>query len=277
MLDGLLSLNCPVVVSLRGADVEEKPLYSERWRIWYTSVNEIPNLHFHCVSQHIQTKAIYWGIKPEKTTVIYQSLDPKDISEVSNVEVGTKRQDLVVVARLSFEKGVDLAIKAVSCLINREIQIKLHIIGDGPLRSELDNLVNELNLPYGCVVFHGEQSNDWVKAFLGKKRKSCIYLQPSRLEAFGQALLEAMFTGLPVVAANVGGIPELVQSEKTGLLHKPENVADLTNQICRLMEDSSFRDYLADNARRAVFECFHEKAETQCFIKYFHKLVQLKE
>jgi glycosyltransferase involved in cell wall biosynthesis len=273
ILDGLLSLNYPVVVSLRGADVDEKPLHSERWRAWYPSVNKIPNLHFHCVSQYIQTKAVYWGVDLEKTTVIYQSLDPKDFLEASTVKAETKQQDLVIVARLSPEKGVDLAIKAVAFLINRKTDIKLHIIGDGPLRSELDNLVKELNLPSESVVFHGEKSNDWVKAFLMENQKSCVYLQPSRLEAFGQAILEAMFAGMPVVAASVGGIPELIESEKTGLLHEPENVADLTDQVRRLLEDSSLRECLSNHASRTVFNRFNESVETQFFLGLFQDII----
>ena len=79
-----------------------------------------------------------------------------------------------------------------------------------------------------------------------------VFVLPSRSEAMGIVILEAMACGAPVVASRVGGIPSIVHSEETGILVPPDNPKALADAICRVLKDRKFAFNLAANAKRLV-------------------------
>jgi glycosyltransferase involved in cell wall biosynthesis len=174
---------------------------------------------------------------------------------------------------LSPEKGVDVAIRAVGALRDRGIPVYLHIIGYGPLEEELCSLTNELGLQ-GQVHFYGVQTNDWVKSFLVEHCDTHLYVQPSRREALGQSILEAMAAGLPVVAARVGGIPELITDGGTGLLFEVESTNSLVDCIIRLMNNPQLANQLGSKAKEVALEYFTVSRECASFTEWYTQLIR---
>ena len=136
----------------------------------------------------------------------------------------------ISVARLSREKDLATLVEAVA-LIRPDIpDFRLQIVGDGPERANLQQLVHLRGLD-GVVSLLGERSD-----IPGLLAGAALYVSSSMSEGISPTLLEAMATGLPVVATRVGGNPEVVLHERTGLLVPPESPGDLAvaiRDVCR--------------------------------------------
>ncbi len=122
---------------------------------------------------------------------------------------------IVTIAELHKNKGLDVAIEALSLL--RDKNVTYTIVGGGEERAKLEMLIKWYELEERVLLAgHIDEAYKYLKAF-------DIFLLPSRTEALAYVLLEAGHAGLPIVATNVGGISEVVEHKKTGLLVPPEN------------------------------------------------------
>lgn len=165
-----------------------------------------------------------------------------DISE-HEPSYDLESNSIVYVGRLSEEKGVDTLIDAV-----RGLDIELKIIGDGPMRNELQRKVA------GCginnVRFLGFLNGPELQS---EVKKSIFAVSPSRCyENSPNSVLEAFALGKPVVGARIGGIPELVIDGFSGLTFEPGNAADLREKIESLVSDESLVSLMGRNARDLV-------------------------
>ena len=166
---------------------------------------------------------------------------------------------LGTVGRLDPLKDHRLLIEAVTGL---EGSWRLLVVGDGPLRAELERLVQERSLG-GRVVFLGERRD--VPELL---RAMDAFVLPSRSEGLPMALLEAMACGLPVVATRVGGIPEAVREGEGGLLCDPGDSGGLRDALCRLISDPPLRRRLGRGARVA----FERRFSLQRMVEGYERL-----
>jgi glycosyltransferase involved in cell wall biosynthesis len=165
-----------------------------------------------------------------------------------------ERYRIGALARLVEKKGMDVLVRAVAELRDRPYRIELSIAGDGPLRSELETLVRDLNLT-DAVRFEGSiahsQVADWMRsldAFVLACRKDAR----GDMDGIPVVLMEAMSQSVPVVSTRLSGIPELVVHDETGLLADPGDHLSLATQIDRLLESAELRSRLAGRAREHV-------------------------
>ncbi len=149
------------------------------------------------------------------------------------------------VTRLREEKGNRYFIEAAAQLRSKFPQVYYVLIGDGPLRQELEALSRQLGVD-DRVVFAG-----FVAEVPPALAALDIVTMPSLREGFGLALAEAMAAGKPVVASNVGGLAELAEHEKTALLVPPADAGALAGALERLLADGGLRERLARAAREA--------------------------
>ena len=138
------------------------------------------------------------------------------------VHIGTVRN-------ITPKYGLEYLIRAFAALLQFHNNLKLTIIGDGYLRPKLESMVNDLGVG-NFISFAGKISNNEVVGFL---EDFDLFVMPSvsEGETFGVAAVEAMATGLPVVASDVGGLPEVVDDGKTGRLVKPGDVESLKDAL----------------------------------------------
>jgi L-malate glycosyltransferase len=153
---------------------------------------------------------------------------------------------VVTVANLRAEKGHDTILAAVPAVLAKHPDATFTFAGDGPRRDALETLARALGVS-GRVRFLGEC--DDVAPVLGA---SDLFVLPSRSEAFPNAVIEAMAAGLPVVASNVGGIPEVVRHGENGLLVPPDDHHALTEAVLGLMDRRDEAVALGAAARRDV-------------------------
>ncbi len=135
---------------------------------------------------------------------------------------------ILALGRLVAEKGFDTAIVAFSHLKKRGSNAQLIVAGSGPERPALENLIERLGLGES-VQFTGQVTIDEVPSLINR---ATFVVMPSYLEAFGLVALESMRMQRPVIASNVGGLPEIVSDRETGLLVPPKDPIAL----CKAME-----------------------------------------
>jgi sugar transferase (PEP-CTERM/EpsH1 system associated) len=207
--------------------------------------------HFVAVSADIQNWLIHdVGIKREKVSVILNGVDtdkfyPGDADRLRGV-LGISASDCIIgcVGRLDPIKNHQLLMKAFPRLSHPR-QLHLVFLGDGPERDRLSALRE--SLPCRDSIHLLGQRDDVADIL----RTMDIFVLPSRSEGMCNALLEAMATGLPIVATAVGGNTELVQDGFNGLLVPPNDENNMVNVLNYLLEDvSGIRKRLGLNARQ---------------------------
>jgi len=144
--------------------------------------------------------------------------------------------------------GPDLVIKAFAAALETAPQIRLLMLGGGPMRKELERLAASLSLASKIDL------RDWTEPDETQQLicESDIMVMPSRRESFGVAALEASAAGVPVIAADVGGVPEIVHHEQNGLLVPVDDADALAEAIVRLAGDPGLRKRMGDAGRTIV-------------------------
>jgi glycosyltransferase involved in cell wall biosynthesis len=189
-------------------------------KVWYVSNAGRESCHrLYSVAQD-KEKVIYNGVSPE-------FLEKADENRLKLNVDGTYR--ITYIGRLVKVKGVDLLVQAVAEIAKEKI-VTLDVVGDGEERANLEELAQRLGIAEN-VHFYGRQAD--VGKFLNK---SDIFVYPSVWqEVFGISIVEAMAHGLPCVANNVGGIPEIVEDGKSGFLTKEPTANGLAEAVRRVI------------------------------------------
>lgn len=157
---------------------------------------------------------------------------------------------IITASRLVKKNGVGDLIKAMQFLPG---SVRLQIAGNGPLESKLKNLVRQLHLEER-VQFLGNLSHEELPKYLWQSDGFC---RPSLSEGLGNAFLEAMAAGLPVVATPVGGIPDFFTNGETGLFCKVGDPQDIARQIQRILDNPALAQKLREKGRRLVLEKYN--------------------
>ena len=176
---------------------------------------------------------------PSSTSIIKS--DAKSNADNTHFTLG-------VVSRLEKIKGMDLVIPAFAQVLKQHPHIKLIVVGDGSLRSAMQQQAIES----GCadyITWVGRKPQEELPHWYSQMN---IVLMPSRSEGFGLTAIEAMANGCVVVASNVGGLPEVLRDNECGLLHKSEDIADMADKISLLINKKDVYNQLRAQSLREV-------------------------
>jgi glycosyltransferase involved in cell wall biosynthesis len=200
------------------------------------------------VSEGIKDELTRSGIQNLRIEVIPNAVEPPAGEEELRARRQEKRRSLAIaphehlvgfLGRLSEEKGLTYLIEAAAELRDAAVPVKLLLIGDGPERSPLEQLVRARGLE-SMVIFAGFQTDieNWLPAFDS-------FVLPSLTEGTPMALLEAMAVGVPVIATAVGGVPKVVTDGVNGFLVPPGEVGPLSEKIQMLIENPDLKRRLS--------------------------------
>jgi glycosyltransferase involved in cell wall biosynthesis len=190
----------------------------------------------------------------DRTIFIHNGVDPAQFNSAQNGRHTVTAGDRYVlcVAELQEYKAIDILLKAAAPLLNADPQLTLVLAGDGPRRADLESLATALGIRHQTMFLGTQGASEVARLLYGCE----VMVLPSRMEPFGIVLIEAMACRTPIVATCVGGIPEIVQHEVSGLLVEPDNPEALTAALRRVLGDGDLRRTIADNGYARVIERF---------------------
>ncbi len=211
----------------------------------------------HVLVMNKQTKesVINLGAHEERVEFIYPGINPDSLDQKNNPDDVLKTYDIaapyiLTVSRLVKRKGIDDLLQAMS-----NIQTTIVIVGDGPERSNLEQLAQKLGVH---AKFLGAISDEDVHALYS--RAQLFALTPKELpgdyEGFGIVYNEAAYFGLPVVGTRTGGVPEAVQDGVTGILALPGDISSISQAIATLLENPDKATHYGEMGKQRVAEKF---------------------
>jgi 1,2-diacylglycerol 3-alpha-glucosyltransferase len=146
--------------------------------------------------------------------------------------------------RVSWEKSLDTLILAFSLVLNKIPDAQLLIVGDGPASDSLKKHADDLGISKNIIFLGFKPHEEIMTGIFFKLAK--VFVNPSKTETQGITTIEAMAFGVPIIAVNCGGSAEVVG--EYGILYEPDNVSDMTQEICRVLTDRKKREYLASQS-----------------------------
>lgn len=245
-------LLAPLVVSFHGFDFSTLPRKegAGMYRRLFETADAIT-----VNSDYTRERVEQLGCPPAKLRKMPVGLNPDEFTFRERVPDSDKPVRLLTVGRLVEIKGHALAIRAVATLRVRHPDIRYDIVGDGPLRPELEKLIGVLDVRE-IVTLHGARDGRAVKRLMANAHLFMLASVNVEGDAEGQGLVlqEAQACGLPVVATEHGAFPEGILAGKSGFLVPERNVDALTNRLNFLIEHSETWPAMGRHGRKFVEE-----------------------
>ncbi len=195
-----------------------------------------------CPSSFLADRAVRWGFPRDRITVVPSSVTAPALDPRENLRRrhGLDGPTLVFVGRFVAQKSLETALEALGSAGG----VNLVLVGDGPERPRIEGHARRLGLT-GRVRFVGAQGRQAVFELL---RAGDALLLSSSTENLPHAIVEALSVGTPVIATSVGGVPEVVEDGKNGLLVPPQDSTALGQAIERFFGDVALRERLRAGA-----------------------------
>jgi glycogen(starch) synthase len=251
---------CPLVVTIHATEygrhqgwVDKHPQsYIHGVERWMANRADRVITCSHYMRGHV---ADVYGLEEDRVTVIPNGIDPLDLQPVDDLErlrarfAAPDQRLIVLVGRLVYEKGFQLALEALPGLIERLGDVRFLVAGSGTHEQELRDQASELGLdPHG--TFLGWIGDDVLHSLY---RIADLCVVPSLYEPFGLVALEAMASGCPCIVADTGGLREIVpEDERVGLRFNGGDAEHLEAMVERLLTDDPLRERLVAEASEHV-------------------------
>ena len=210
----------------------------------------------------------------ENVFVIPNGVDLRNFENISQKNCRSKlaikenKKIILFVGTLRPVKGVRYLVEAMEIIIQKNTNTRLMLVGDGEDRRKLEKLVKEFVLDE-YVTFVGKVSNEKVPEYMVA---SDVFVLPSLSEGFPNVVLEAMASGLPIVATKVGGLPEIVKDRENGFLVEPKNPEEIAEKVLLILKGDELRERISEYNKKKVKEYSWERVSEQIEEVYFKAL-----
>ncbi|MFQ6003615.1 MAG: glycosyltransferase family 4 protein, partial [Candidatus Zixiibacteriota bacterium] len=195
--------------------------------------------------------------------------EKKGVIEVSSEGKLKKRKSILCVARYTKQKRLDTLINAVALLREEGLDLETILIGEGDEEKHLKRMIVDRALS-DRVILLPLMSQEKLSHYY---RESDIVVLPSVDEGFGLVLVEAQLCQTPVIGADSGGIPDIIESEVTGLLFPPGNAQSLAYNIKRILTEKGLAKKLASTACQTALTRFSPETVARRFVNIYDGLV----
>ncbi len=182
-------------------------------------------------------------------TDLFHPIDPIQ-KEKLKANFGLKSKSIVYMGRLSYEKSLDVLLKAFALVLKKNPETTLMIIGDGPEKNNLKKLIEKLGIGKNIFFAGFLFGKDLVSA----TQANDIFVTASKTETFGISVMEGMAAGLPVVAANAKSFTEIISDKTDGLLANPDDPKDMAEKLLLLLDNNDLRKEYSAAARKKSLE-----------------------
>lgn len=253
------NLNIPLVVTFHGSDITITDLRFEKtylgFRYYFANKRKLraSGATFLTVSRFVQQKVVEQGFPPEKVHLVYTGINTEKFKPDSTED----RPIILVVGRCTEQKGQEFAIRAASEVQRQLPDVELVLIGDGPVRGDLERLAKQSLRRY---QFLGARTSEEVREWMNRASLLCMPSVTTRsgaAEGFGMVCAEAQAMGKPVVAFRCGAIPEIISHGTTGFLAEERDSRALAEYLLILLEDAELRKRFGRAGREAMLRQFN--------------------
>lgn len=254
-------LGIPYVVSLRGGDVPGFRPYD--FAFYHRLIAPLLHVIWSKGAAVVANSDGLRGLAQAFDKKVTIDVIPNGVSTASFVPISRQWESahLLIVGRIVFQKGIDLLLEALAEL--DDLEWELSIAGDGPQRESLEEMAHGLGIA-SRVKFLGWQTKS---ALVERYHQANLFVYPSRHEGMPNVVLEAMASGLPVIASEIAGNEELVLPGETGVLVPTENVVELRAAIRALILYPERRRNMGAAARKRVEEQYTWASTAQQYLK----------
>lgn len=242
----------PAVISRRVDNPETILTTKLKYRLFEQVIAISKGIGKVLLNQKLPAKKLSVVCSAVKTEAFNGPFDRAAFTQKFNLAQGTNSDQLYigVIAQLIRRKGHGYLLESLTEIKEKYPNIKVLFFGRGPMENELQQQVNQLNLGdiVSIVGFHDDLPK-WI---------GCLDLvvHPAEMEGLGVSLLQAGAASIPIIGTSVGGIPEILIDQQTGLLVEPKNIEQLSTAIDRLLGDKEMRIKLGKAARRHIEKVF---------------------
>lgn len=271
---GFLSLVCyrlykiPYIVSLRGADV---PGYSERFSLLYKIIAPLAKKIWRrsaaVVANSAGLRNLALKTNPEQEiSQIYNGIDTNEFKPNNQSSHSMSPFRIICVSRITARKGIKYLIEAVAKL--KAANLSLEIIGEGDEKEALEKLVKEMKLE-NMVQFVGLVEHSQLPELYCR---ADVFVLPSLNEGMSNTLLEALASGLPIIATNTGGTKELIRENANGFIIKTKDSNDIAEKLEKLIVNPELVRSMGIESRRIAEQMSWKKVAEQ-YLELYKKVM----
>jgi len=229
------------ILTLQSGDLDDKNKQKKIPAWLWKKIHTRPD-YVTAISTFLRDRALRLGASPDRVLIIPNGVDFTAADKYKSLKKETHR--LVSVARLSWEKGLDYLIEAMPKIKRDFPDVRLRIVGGGPLEKKLKQKTKELGMET-TITFLGNQPHEKT---LREVAQAEVFITPSLAEGLGIVFIEAQAVGTPAIGTAIGGIPDVIQNEKTGLLIRARDADAIYAAVKKLFENKNLREKVTDQA-----------------------------
>jgi glycosyltransferase involved in cell wall biosynthesis len=254
----------PRILTLQSGDLDDATKQNKipawLWKRIHTTPNKIT-----AISNFLKKRALKLGVPEERIEIVPNGVD---FTEAKSIVAEKIPHRIICVGRLSWEKGHEYLFGAMPEILKSYPDARLVLAGAGPREGELKELADKTGIAK-AIDFLGNLPHNEV---ISEIKKAEVFICPSLAEGLGIVFIEAQACGTPVIGTNVGGIPDVIENGKTGILVLPKDSSAITEAIKKIFEDKTFAEEIVKNANESVLKFDWEKI-TEQMDKIYQKMI----
>lgn len=260
-------LNIPLIATFHGFDITKKTSSTN-----YIKRRQLIFEHAHtiiAVSKFIKQKLIEAGCQEQKIVQHYIGINTEHFTAD---KIENDKPTIVFIGRLVHKKGCGYLLDAMKKVQKQVPETRIQIIGNGPLRNELERQAEELN----HVEFLGIKNKHEIKNLLSKAWIFCtpsIVAESGDTEGLGMVFLEAQALGTPAVSFDTGGVIEAIAHGKTGMTVPEKNVDALAESLLQLLQDKSLRSNIGKFGAERIRDKFDIRKQCEKLEKIYRDVI----
>lgn len=256
----------PYVISLRGSDV---PGYSDRFSWLYIFLKPFIKLIWKkadaVISNSVGLRTLALKTKSDqKIGIIYNGINTEIFKPDENMPDREKFIITSGASRLTDRKGLNYLVEAVAILVSKYPNVQLKIIGEGNAKKRLEELSEKMKIK-DKVEFIGRVSHREVSKYY---QEADVFVLPSLNEGMSNAMLEALSSGLPLLATDTGGTKELVTDGENGYVIKMKNASNIAEKIEKLINNSELKKKMGEASRQKALGLSWKKVAGEYYKLY---------
>ena len=272
-------LNIPLMISVQGGDIGDYIEFTGKFGgvlVPFIKKVLVASDFVHVVSNYLKVMVLKFGTPKNKIRVIPNGVDTnvfspraRDLTKGFRDRFRVNGPLIISISRLVPKNGLETLIRSFKEVLRKFPDAKLMLVGKGYLENELRKLSSILGIE-NSVIFCGYIPHNVIPSYLASAN---VFVRVPVSEGFGIAFIESMACGVPVIGSKIGGIVDIINHGKNGMLVDPNDVKATSEAIIKILSDNQLAQKLALNGRKTVLSKFNWEGVYGLIKSSYEKLV----